>query len=285
MTLFGSSTRLTFFITSKPPPSSCGTRSTSPARQEPWQALIEPPCANRHRGDVALGLHPGLPRLVVEPLLPDADVDLGEVVAPRLERAVGVGEHPPVVEHREPLAAVRLTIACHCSRTAGSCDQWIDASSQCQLIGTTWPLRQPPVQRRRVAVVAGRPVALRDLVAEVLAAECPCRSAGSAWRPAAPRRRCRKARRPRRTGRRRAAGCRPRRRGAGSRASTRRTAPRRRASPDPSGRARRWTASPLVVRVREERGELGLRTGHELEVASVTMPSVPWWPMNRCLSW
>ena len=45
MTLLGSSVRLIFFITSKPPPSSSGTRSTSPSRQEPWHAVIEPPCS------------------------------------------------------------------------------------------------------------------------------------------------------------------------------------------------------------------------------------------------
>ena len=43
MMLLGSRARLTFFITSKPPPISCGTRSTSPSRQEPWQALMDPP--------------------------------------------------------------------------------------------------------------------------------------------------------------------------------------------------------------------------------------------------
>ena len=35
-------------------------------------------------------------------------------------------------------------MACHSSRTAGRCVQLIDASSQCQLIGTTWPSRSRP---------------------------------------------------------------------------------------------------------------------------------------------
>jgi hypothetical protein len=32
-----------------------------------------------------------------------------------------------------------FTIPCHSSLTAGSLDQLIEASSQCQLIGATWP--------------------------------------------------------------------------------------------------------------------------------------------------
>ena len=43
MMLFGSSIRLTFFITSQPPPISSGTSSASPTRVVPWQLLMEPP--------------------------------------------------------------------------------------------------------------------------------------------------------------------------------------------------------------------------------------------------
>ena len=81
MMLFGSSVRLIFFMTSNPPPSSSGTVS-SPSRHEPWQAEMEPPCSIAMPGDFALGVHRAA-QLVVPLHLPDADVDLGEVVAPR----------------------------------------------------------------------------------------------------------------------------------------------------------------------------------------------------------
>ena len=76
----------------------------------------------------------------------------------------------------------RSTIACHSSRTAGRALKLIEASSQCQLIGTTWPLRTPAVQRGGVAVVARGPVALGDLVAQVGCRRSPGRSAAAAWR-------------------------------------------------------------------------------------------------------
>ena len=108
-------------MTSKPPPSSIGTRSTSPSRQEPWHAVIEAAVLDRNPGDLPLRIDPGLPHLLVPLLLPDADVDLGQVVAAGPERAVRVREHAPVVERVEALAQA-VDDPVPLPRTAGSCE-------------------------------------------------------------------------------------------------------------------------------------------------------------------
>ena len=84
MTLFGSSARLIRLTTSHALPISVGTSSASPSRVAPWQAVIEPPYFNVTSEISRLQADPARPGLVVEPLLPDPDVDLHEVVRPRL---------------------------------------------------------------------------------------------------------------------------------------------------------------------------------------------------------
>src|SRR4026207_2243664 len=98
MMLLVPTTRLIFFMTSQPPPISCGTSSASPARVVPWQLLIEPLVLQRHLCGPVLEPDPRRPVVVVELLLPDADVDLGEIVTPRLIGGAGVAGDAPVVE-------------------------------------------------------------------------------------------------------------------------------------------------------------------------------------------
>ena len=267
MTLFGSSARLIVFITSQPPPSSIGTRSTSPARTRRGRRRSSRRPRSTTARDLALRVDPGGPGLVVEPLLPDADVDLRQVVAPRLERAVRVGEHPPVVEHVVPLDVARSTIACHFSRTSGSFEYGIAASSQCQL------------HRRHLAVRAcARAAASRSGRGGTPSRRCEissprysppdafARSASSAWPPA-------------RTSS-RVAVQRERDHGLGpvglrdvrlvvaaqvARPSTRRTARRRRASRPRAGELAGRPPGVHVVVVGEERRELGLGPLDQLE--------------------
>ena len=127
--------------------------------------------ADLQRGprDVALRVDPGAPRLVVEVLLPDADVDLAQHVAPRLVRPVGVAEHAPVVEDRVALDQ--------------PVDDGVPALADLRHLRVRdrrvlavprhrrhLAVRRAAVQRRRVPVVPRRPVELRDLVTDVLAA-------------------------------------------------------------------------------------------------------------------
>ncbi len=120
---------------------------------------------DRDGGDVALGVDPQRPGLVVELLLPDADVDLGEVVDAGARARVG--EHAPVVEDvglrsRRP-GDDRVPLA-RDGGQLGPVDRGVLAvpAHRHDLAGL-----RAPVQRRGVAVVARRPVALGDLVAEV----------------------------------------------------------------------------------------------------------------------
>ena len=121
----------------------------------------------RHGSDVSLGLDPHLPGPVVELLLPDAHVDLGEVVDAGV--ALGVGEHAPVVEDVGTTAQVRddLVPGLRHRREVGVVDRRVLAvpAHRHHLTGLG-----ATVHRCGVAVVPRSPVALGDLVAEVAGA-------------------------------------------------------------------------------------------------------------------
>ena len=114
-----------------------------------------------------LACDPHLPGAVVELLLPDADVDLGQVVDAGV--AGGVGEHAPVVEHVGAPAQVGddLVPGLRDRRQVGVVDRGVLAvpAHRHHLAGLG-----AAVQRGGVAVVPRGPVALGDLVAEVAGA-------------------------------------------------------------------------------------------------------------------
>src|SRR5918996_1970492 len=121
----------------------------------------------RYLSDLLLALHPGIPHGVIQSLLPDPDVDLDEVIRPRLMSAVRVSEHAPVVED-----SVVVDVAlCDCVPLLAHHRQCA-VGDGCILTVPAHrhdlPFGCPSVQGSRIAVVAGGPVAPRDLVAKIV---------------------------------------------------------------------------------------------------------------------